>query len=145
MHCFLISSFLFISFRYKQHKTDFETILQQRPISLPCRVTGCPCRTYLYVPLNGTQPIRCRCKHFADQHSPAAGFICSVCELHYYKHTNRMFVFLYWIFNMPFCQFYSAGWSILNNSEKLDGTTLKCYFCGKPLICMFCNQSRNLM
>ncbi|XP_068829234.1 protein FAM221A isoform X6 [Capricornis sumatraensis] len=66
--------------RYKQHKTDFETIPPQRPISLPCQVRGCPCRAYLYVPLNGTQPIRCRCKHFADQHSAAPGFVCNACS-----------------------------------------------------------------
>ncbi|XP_008958291.1 protein FAM221A isoform X7 [Pan paniscus] len=66
--------------RYKQHKTDLETIPQQRPIDLPCQVTGCQCRAYLYVPLNGSQPIRCRCKHFADQHSAAPGFACNTCS-----------------------------------------------------------------
>ncbi|XP_028645924.1 protein FAM221A isoform X5 [Grammomys surdaster] len=66
--------------RYKQHKTDFETIPQQRPIDLPCRVSGCRCKAYHYVPLNGTQPIRCRCKHFADQHSAAPGFTCNACS-----------------------------------------------------------------
>uniref|UniRef100_A0A2I3GCK3 Protein FAM221A n=1 Tax=Nomascus leucogenys TaxID=61853 RepID=A0A2I3GCK3_NOMLE len=66
--------------RYKQHKTDLETIPQQRPIDLPCQVTGCQCRAYLYVPLNGSQPIRCRCKHFADQHSAAPGFTCNTCS-----------------------------------------------------------------
>ncbi|KAB1275999.1 Serine/threonine-protein kinase 31 [Camelus dromedarius] len=70
----------FCTHRYKQHKTDFEAIPQQRPISLPCRVTGCPCRAYLYVPLNGAQPVRCRCKHFADQHSAAPGFTCNACS-----------------------------------------------------------------
>ncbi|XP_045648982.1 protein FAM221A isoform X4 [Ursus americanus] len=66
--------------RYKQHKTDFETIPQQRPISLPCQVSGCRCRAYLYVPLNGARPVRCRCKHFADQHSTAPGFLCNACS-----------------------------------------------------------------
>ncbi|PNJ55762.1 FAM221A isoform 4 [Pongo abelii] len=66
--------------RYKQHKTDLEMIPQQRPIDLPCQVTGCQCRAYLYVPLNGSQPIRCRCKHFADQHSAAPGFTCNTCS-----------------------------------------------------------------
>ncbi|XP_041496706.1 protein FAM221A isoform X5 [Microtus oregoni] len=66
--------------RYKQHKTDFETVPQQRPIELPCRVTGCQCKAYHYVPLNGTQPVRCRCKHFADQHSAALGFACNSCS-----------------------------------------------------------------
>lgn len=66
--------------RYKQHKTDFEVIPKERPISLPCRVNRCACKSYNFVPLNGTQPIRCRCKHFADQHSPATGFLCNMCK-----------------------------------------------------------------
>ncbi|GAB5568614.1 protein FAM221A isoform X2 [Prionailurus iriomotensis] len=79
--CFCTHSWLSILKNlYKQHKTDFETIPQQRPISLPCRVTGCLCRAYLYVPLNGAQPIRCRCKHFADQHRAAPGFMCNACS-----------------------------------------------------------------
>ncbi|XP_060160534.1 protein FAM221A isoform X1 [Globicephala melas] len=82
MDCKLVGpeTLCFCTHRYKQHKTDFETIPQQRPISLPCQVTGCPCRAYLYVPLNGRQPIRCRCKHFADQHSAGPGFMCNACS-----------------------------------------------------------------
>ncbi|XP_004839607.1 protein FAM221A isoform X7 [Heterocephalus glaber] len=82
MDCKLVGpeTLCFCTHRYKQHKTDFETIPQQRPIALPCRVTGCPCRAYHYVPLNGAQPIRCRCKHFADQHSAASGFACNTCS-----------------------------------------------------------------
>ncbi|XP_032499132.1 protein FAM221A isoform X3 [Phocoena sinus] len=82
MDCKLVGpeTLCFCTHRYKQHKTDFETIPQQRPISLPCQVTGCPCRAYLYVPLNGMQPIRCRCKHFADQHSAGPGFMCNACS-----------------------------------------------------------------
>ncbi|VCW96628.1 unnamed protein product [Gulo gulo] len=82
MDCKLVGpeTLCFCTHRYKQHKTDFETIPQQRPISLPCRVSRCGCRAYLYVPLNGTQPIRCRCKHFADQHSAAPGFLCNACS-----------------------------------------------------------------
>ncbi|OXB56204.1 hypothetical protein ASZ78_016573 [Callipepla squamata] len=64
---------------YKQHKTDYEVIPKERPICVPCRVSRCPCQSYHYVPLNGTQPIRCRCKHFADQHSAAPGFSCNLC------------------------------------------------------------------
>ncbi|XP_075413687.1 protein FAM221A isoform X1 [Tenrec ecaudatus] len=82
MDCKLVGpeTLCFCTHRYKQHQTDFATVPEQRPISLPCRVTGCQCRAYLYVPLNGTQPIRCRCKHFADQHSAAAGFTCTACS-----------------------------------------------------------------
>ncbi|XP_030879669.1 protein FAM221A [Leptonychotes weddellii] len=123
MDCKLVGpeTLCFCTHRYKQHKTDFETIPQQRPISLSCRVSSCGCRAYLYVPLNGTQPIRCRCKHFADQHSAAPGFLCNACELHCYKHTDRMFVFLYWIFNASLCQFYSAAkcsmWLLISDSH----------------------------
>ncbi|XP_073094798.1 protein FAM221A isoform X2 [Manis javanica] len=82
MDCKLVGpeTLCFCTHRYKQHKTDFETIPQQRPIGLPCRVPGCPCRAYLYIPLNGAQPIRCRCKHFADQHSAAPGLLCNACS-----------------------------------------------------------------
>ncbi|XP_033613130.1 protein FAM221A isoform X2 [Fukomys damarensis] len=82
MDCKLVGpeTLCFCTHRYKQHKTDFETIPQQRPIALPCRVTGCPCRAYHYVPQNGAQHIRCRCKHFADQHSAAPGFACNTCS-----------------------------------------------------------------
>ncbi|XP_019507575.1 PREDICTED: protein FAM221A isoform X2 [Hipposideros armiger] len=82
MDCKLVGpeTLCFCTHRYKQHQTDFETIPQQRPICLPCRVTGCQCRAYAFVPLNGAQPIRCRCKHFADQHSVAPSFPCNACS-----------------------------------------------------------------
>ncbi|XP_071478446.1 protein FAM221A-like [Diadema antillarum] len=59
----------FCQHRYKQHKTDFEELPSERPILLPCKVKGCKCSAFNYVPLNGSQPIRCRCKHFTDDHS----------------------------------------------------------------------------
>ena len=64
------------SYRYKQHKTDFDEIPSTRPISVPCRVPGCQCSSYHYVPLNGTQPIRCTCKHFTDDHSERKPYKC---------------------------------------------------------------------
>ncbi|XP_074051588.1 protein FAM221A isoform X2 [Macrotis lagotis] len=65
--------------RYKQHQTDLENIPQERPIALPCKVTHCPCSSFYYTPLNGTRPIRCRCKHFADQHSADPSRVCRAC------------------------------------------------------------------
>ncbi|XP_064645287.1 protein FAM221A-like isoform X1 [Lineus longissimus] len=59
----------FCTHRYKQHKTDFETIPEACPILQPCKVHGCCCNSYSYVPLNGSQPIRCGCKHYSDEHS----------------------------------------------------------------------------
>ncbi|NXN90821.1 F221A protein, partial [Rhinopomastus cyanomelas] len=70
----------FCTHRYKQHKTDYEVVPKDRPICVPCRVSCCPCQCYRYVPRNGTQPIRCTCKHFADQHSAAPGFSCNSCS-----------------------------------------------------------------
>ncbi|XP_076471463.1 protein FAM221A-like [Babylonia areolata] len=66
----------FCQHRYKQHQTDFEVIPPERPVNLPCRVKGCRCVAYHYVPLNGTQPIRCTCKHMADEHSEVKPFVC---------------------------------------------------------------------
>ncbi|KAK2512870.1 hypothetical protein Q9233_015944, partial [Columba guinea] len=82
MDCKLVGpeTLCFCTHRYKQHKTDYEVIPEDRPICVPCRVSRCPCQSYHYVPLNGTQPIRCRCKHFADQHSAAPGFSCNSCK-----------------------------------------------------------------
>ncbi|XP_070565706.1 protein FAM221A-like [Ptychodera flava] len=66
----------FCTHRYKQHKTDFDELPSERPIMVPCRVKGCKCKSYHYVPLNGSQPIRCRCKHFADDHSEIRPYKC---------------------------------------------------------------------
>ncbi|WAR03460.1 F221A-like protein [Mya arenaria] len=67
----------FCKHRYKQHKTDFEAIPKERPIKLPCRAAGCKCASYHYVPLNGSQPIRCHCKHTADEHKEFGKFVCT--------------------------------------------------------------------
>ncbi|XP_077347420.1 protein FAM221A [Lithobates pipiens] len=71
----------FCTHRYKQHKTDFKELPKERPIHLPCKVSKCQCKCYHYVPLNGSQPIRCRCKHFADDHSPAGSYHCTKCSV----------------------------------------------------------------
>ncbi|XP_069474738.1 protein FAM221A [Ambystoma mexicanum] len=81
MDCKLVGpeTLCFCSHRYKQHKTDFEELPAGRPIEVPCRVPKCQCSSYLYVPLNGTRPIRCRCKHFSDEHSEANSHRCKKC------------------------------------------------------------------
>ncbi|KAJ8298811.1 hypothetical protein KUTeg_022871, partial [Tegillarca granosa] len=66
----------FCNHRYKQHKTDFEKIPDERPILLPCRQKGCKCASFHYAPLNGSQPIRCSCKHMATEHSEVAPYMC---------------------------------------------------------------------
>ncbi|VDH99230.1 Hypothetical predicted protein [Mytilus galloprovincialis] len=66
----------FCTHRYKQHKTDFEVIPTDRPIKLPCRQRGCKCATYHFAPLNGSQPIRCTCKHTSEEHSEEQPYRC---------------------------------------------------------------------
>ncbi|KAL3843152.1 hypothetical protein ACJMK2_021103 [Sinanodonta woodiana] len=66
----------FCKHRYKQHKTDFENIPEERPIKLPCRAAKCKCASYHFVPLNGSQPIRCKCKHTSEEHNEADPFVC---------------------------------------------------------------------
>uniref|UniRef100_A0A0B6ZDJ2 Protein FAM221A n=1 Tax=Arion vulgaris TaxID=1028688 RepID=A0A0B6ZDJ2_9EUPU len=78
MDCKLIGpeTACFCTHRYKQHKTDFDKIPNTRPILLPCKVSGCPCASYHYVPLNGSQSIRCTCKHTSEEHNVKAPFVC---------------------------------------------------------------------
>ncbi|KAM9824086.1 protein FAM221A [Neosynchiropus ocellatus] len=70
----------FCSHRYKQHKTDFEEVPSERPLTLPCKVAGCQCVAYEYVPQNGSVQVRCRCKHLPEDHSEAAGHSCKKCQ-----------------------------------------------------------------
>ncbi|XP_038580600.1 protein FAM221A isoform X3 [Micropterus salmoides] len=69
----------FCTHRYKQHKTDFEVVPSERPLTLPCRVRGCHCPAYQYVPRIGPNPVHCRCKHLPQDHSEATGHLCKKC------------------------------------------------------------------
>jgi len=66
----------FCRHRYRQHKTDLEKIPETRPIKVACSIKGCGCKSYEYVPLNGSRTIKCRCKHFADVHAERAPHKC---------------------------------------------------------------------
>lgn len=62
---------------YKNHKVNFEEVPKERPIKLPCRVSGCKCASFHFVPpLNCCSPIRCHCKHTPDEHSEFGKYIC---------------------------------------------------------------------
>ena len=59
------SSQCFCTHRYRQHATDnWETR------EVHCKVAGCECRVFEYLPIRGSQEARCHCKHAHDQHSP---------------------------------------------------------------------------
>ncbi|KPP76530.1 protein FAM221A-like [Scleropages formosus] len=70
----------FCTHRYKQHRTDFEELPSVRPLTLPCLVRGCGCSSYSYVHRNGSQPLRCQCKHSAPDHSELTGHPCRKCS-----------------------------------------------------------------
>ena len=55
----------FCTHRYRQHATDnWETK------DVHCKVAGCECRLYSYLPIRGSQEAKCHCKHAHDQHNP---------------------------------------------------------------------------
>ena len=72
----------FCQHRYKQHRTDFAVVPSDRPLLLPCQVKGCRCASYHYVPLVGCCPVRCNCKHEAEEHSEVRPYRCKrgVCQ-----------------------------------------------------------------
>ncbi|XP_064646786.1 uncharacterized protein LOC135499766 [Lineus longissimus] len=54
----------------------------KRPILQLCKVRGCRCNSYSYVPLNDSEPIRCGCKHYSDEHSEMNLMKCKKCVVH---------------------------------------------------------------
>ncbi len=79
MDCILIGpeTMCFCQHRYRQHQTDFKTLPKTRPLFLPCKEAGCACASFEYIPRNGSQFIKCRCKHASDQHQAMAHFLCN--------------------------------------------------------------------
>jgi hypothetical protein len=68
---------IYIICSYKNHKVNFEEVPKERPIKLPCKVSGCKCASFHFVPpLNCCSPIRCHCKHTPDEHSEFGKYIC---------------------------------------------------------------------
>lgn len=99
MDCTLVGpeTACFCTHRFKQHQTDFKQLPSTRPILLPCKEPGCgkynnykwnkfqrynwlfklkACSSFHYLPKNGTQPIRCGCKHTNEDHKLAKPFNC---------------------------------------------------------------------
>uniref|UniRef100_A0A1A8JDH6 Protein FAM221A n=1 Tax=Nothobranchius kuhntae TaxID=321403 RepID=A0A1A8JDH6_NOTKU len=70
----------FCTHRYKQHKTEWEVVPSERPLALPCRVKGCLCSAFRFVPLVGSSPVRCRCKHQLQDHREDAAHLCKKCD-----------------------------------------------------------------
>eukprot|EP00727_Mastigamoeba_balamuthi_P013917 m51a1_g9148 hypothetical protein (377) ;mRNA; f:94456-96109 len=61
----------FCTHSYKSHATDD---WQERKIK--CKVKGCKCQGYEYIPVHGTFRIKCRCKHFFDEHNVRGTHAC---------------------------------------------------------------------
>ena len=66
----------FCQHRYKQHKTDFDGPVTSTS-ELTCKVKNCHCSGFKYVPKNGTQPLRCHCKHVATDHNERKPYLCN--------------------------------------------------------------------
>nr|VZI03817.1 unnamed protein product [Spirometra erinaceieuropaei] len=64
----------FCGHRYRQHKTDFETIPEARPIPQPCN--KCRCKCYHLMPKLGTSVVRCHCKHESTDHDILTPYLC---------------------------------------------------------------------
>jgi hypothetical protein len=52
-----------------------------------CRVPGCPCRCYSYLPMRGSCAARCVCKHELEQHRLGGG--CCKCSCAHYATPQR--------------------------------------------------------
>ena len=55
----------FCTHRFRQHATD-----NWESREVHCKVAGCDCRMFDYLPIRGSQEARCHCKHVHDQHNP---------------------------------------------------------------------------
>ncbi|KAH3757672.1 protein FAM221A [Pelomyxa schiedti] len=72
MDCRLIgpSSKCFCTHAYRSHSVDTPDK------KVFCKVKGCTCKLYEYIPCHGSFRIKCSCKHFFDEHSPAGRKKC---------------------------------------------------------------------
>lgn len=78
------SSPCFCGHRFRQHATD------NTNKHIHCRQAGCPCTLFHYIPIKGSQDLKCNCKHSYDVHNVTksrkcktggcvcAGFTCSL-------------------------------------------------------------------
>lgn len=57
------SSACFCGHRYRAHATD-----NTADRNVHCQVAGCRCQLYEYVPVRGTQDVKCHCKHSYEEH-----------------------------------------------------------------------------
>lgn len=108
MDCILIGpeTPCFCQHRYKNHQTDFKDLPKSRPILLPCQEPGCPCSSFTYVPKNGSQAIRCSCKHASDEHKVSRPFACSKigCKCTGFRSSytcSKLFSFFFFNHNKP--------------------------------------------
>ena len=114
MDCVLIGpeTQCFCQHRYKNHQTDFKELPKSRPILLPCKEYGCPCATFTYVPKNGSQSIRCGCKHTTEDHKPCKPFHCSKpgCKCSGFKSSYTCSNFMFSNFLNKWNNFFNRLW-----------------------------------
>ena len=59
------SSSCFCGHRYKEH--NFDNVVDRK---VHCRATKCACKMFSYVPIFGSQDLKCLCKHSYRDHQP---------------------------------------------------------------------------
>jgi len=74
--------------RYKQHKTDFEEPARSSS-ELTCKVAGCRCSGFHFVPKNGNAFLKCHCKHITTDHRPNKPYGCSLCGCRTFRTSFR--------------------------------------------------------
>lgn len=56
----------FCGHRYRQHQTDDNVTTKK----VPCKTPKCRCRQFSYVPVYGSNDLKCLCKHSFREHNP---------------------------------------------------------------------------
>lgn len=55
----------FCGHRYKQH--NFDNVKTKK---VHCQAPGCKCKCFMYIPIFGSQDLKCTCKHSSIEHNP---------------------------------------------------------------------------
>ena len=65
----------FCGHRYKEHNFDN---IETRIIN--CKSKGCKCKMFDYIPIFGSQDLKCLCKHSCQDHNPNGKRECLKCK-----------------------------------------------------------------
>ena len=61
----------FCGHRYKEH--NFDNVKSKK---VHCQAAGCKCQMFTYIPVFGSQDLKCFCKHSSKDHQPNGKRLC---------------------------------------------------------------------